>query len=395
MIKNLSSDKLLFWSIGLFMFLVPIAVSPAVIAGGLVIAVWIFSGMFWKDRGWLKQEWTMPVFLFMLLPWVGLIWTSDVHMGLKFAQRSYYWLYAFAAATATGADQSGGRSRALINAFLAGLGVSFIISLFQLAHLLPMGEGNTPTSFVNHMSYTLFLAFAVVMGSFYYRQAGSGRGKLLPVIMMAAFFFNLLIASGRSGYLAFVLISPLIAINIFGKKNALKAALLLAILGVIFFSAPMVRSRIRDGMADLKQLSHGHENTEVGLRVYFWKGAFKIFKKHPLLGAGTGGYGDAMEQFRTPAFPRSVQPHNSFIYMMVSFGVPGIFCIIWLFYVFLKKGCSARSGAVGYSVLMYGIVLIIGSFTDTQILSIATAELFAVMTGLNVSEEPCQRSLFI
>ena len=87
--KIISMDKALFWSLWLLAFLVQIATSPAVIAGGISIAIWIFTGTFWKDRGWLKQEWTLPVLLFMLMPWAGLIWTTNLHMGLKFAQRSY------------------------------------------------------------------------------------------------------------------------------------------------------------------------------------------------------------------------------------------------------------------------------------------------------------------
>ncbi len=94
-----------------------------------------------------------------------------------------------------------------------------------------------------------------------------------------------------------------------------------------------------------------------------------------------------MEQFRTnPSWPRAVQPHNSFLYMMVSFGLPGLASLLWLLYVFLKKGWKARSNIVGYSVLAYGLVLIIGSLTDTQVLSVQTAELFAVFMGLNAPE---------
>ncbi|MDA8173624.1 MAG: O-antigen ligase family protein [Nitrospiraceae bacterium] len=384
--KIISTDKALFWSLLLFAFLVPIATSPAVIAGGIAIASWIFTGTFRKDRGWLKQEWTLPVLLFMLLPWAGLIWTTNLQMGLKFAQRSYYWLYAFAAFSATSVDGAHGRSKALVNAFLAGLAMSVIISVLQLVHLLPMGEGNTPTSFVSHISYTLFLAFGIVAASFYFKDAGSGRGKLLAAMLMAAFFFNLVIASGRSGYLAFVLLAPMAALNVFGRKHALRAGISLVVLTAIFLSAPMVRQRIRQAESDWNNSSPVASNA-IGARFYMWKGALKIFCSHPMLGVGSGGYGDAMEQFRTnPSWPRAVQPHNSFLYMMVSFGLPGLASLLWLLYVFLKKGWKARSNIVGYSVLAYGLVLIIGSLTDTQVLSVQTAELFAVFMGLNAPE---------
>jgi hypothetical protein len=40
-----------------------------------------------SDR-WLKQKWTIPVLIFMLLPWAGLLWTNDNAEGLNFAKKA-------------------------------------------------------------------------------------------------------------------------------------------------------------------------------------------------------------------------------------------------------------------------------------------------------------------
>ncbi|MDA8168948.1 MAG: O-antigen ligase family protein [Nitrospiraceae bacterium] len=377
--RDVFSEKALFWSAWLLFFLIPIATSPAVIAGGLNISIWIFTGKFWKERGkWLNRDWTLPVLFFMLLPWAGLLWTNDLRWGLVFATKSYYWLYAFAAASLNWGLH---KPKDLVNAFLSGLTTSFFIAMLQLMKLLPMNV--SPTSFVNHISYSLLLVLGIMIASFYYARAAGRKEKFYMAFLMAAFFFNLSVTHGRAGYLAFVLLSPVIIFNIFGKKHVLKAAAALLAAIVLLFSAPMVKKRVNDAVSDINLYSKGDSETSMGLRFYFWKGAANIFINSPFLGAGTGGYGKAMEAYRTdPALPHAIQPHNSFLYMTASFGIFGLASIMWLFYVFLRKGWRARRSVAGFSVLAYGIILLIGSMTDTQILSIATAKLFSVLMGL-------------
>ncbi|MGD2079954.1 MAG: hypothetical protein PVJ36_02335, partial [Nitrospirota bacterium] len=89
-------ERLMFYSFCGFFFLIPLATSPAVIAGLFTISIWIISGKFIRDREWLRKKWTLPVIAFMFLPWVGLLYTEDLQTGLGFAKKSYYWLYAFA-----------------------------------------------------------------------------------------------------------------------------------------------------------------------------------------------------------------------------------------------------------------------------------------------------------
>jgi O-antigen ligase len=385
---NTLSEKALFWSLLAMFFFIPIATSPNVICGLVVIFVWVFTGEFWRKRSrWLGQEWTLPVVIFMLLPWVGLLWTNDLHAGLVFCGKSYYWLLAFAVASL---DVDMEKSSRLIEAFLLGLITSFFIAVLQFARILPMGEAGTPTSHVFHITYSLLLVFGILAASFYYRQAAGRRRKAFFILVVLAFVLNLLVTNGRSGYVAFVLLSPLFVWNITGgrQKQLIGSFLVLLALVALLFSSPMVRERMRDAASDLRLYRTGISNTSLGLRFYFWRGALEIFKSHPVLGVGTGGYKKAMDAFRTdPSLPEAVQPHNSFLYATVSFGLVGLAALLWLFYVFLKKGWQARAGSGGFAVLAFGLVLVIGSFTDTQILSVATAIPFAALMGLHVRKE--------
>jgi O-antigen ligase len=76
-------------------------------------------------------------------------------------------------------------------------------------------------------------------------------------------------------------------------------------------------------------------------------------------------------------------PHNSFLYMMVSYGIPGLVAFCWLLFVMLKKGYKGRDSAPGFSVFVFTSVFIIGSLTDTQVLPFATAIALPLFTGMS------------
>jgi O-antigen ligase len=207
---------------------------------------------------------------------------------------------------------------------------------------------------------------------------------------MLLYFLNLFVGHGRAGYLAFLISSPLIIYKIVGRRHIIKAAWVIILFIGISILSPTVKMRIDQAVTDIKQYDTGNPNTPIGLRFYMWEGAIKIFLKNPVLGVGTGGYQKAINDYEAlglqPLHINFSQPHNSFLYMASSFGIIGIISLLWLFTVFLKKGLRARNDIVGFSVLSFGIVLIIGSLTDTQILSFATAKMFALLMGIKTGQ---------
>lgn len=379
--KNILVNNLLFWGLCLTFFFIPIATSPAVIAGLVSLAIWILSGKFLYDRDkWLKQSWTLPVIIFMLLPWAGLIWTNDVNKGLDFATKSYYWLFAFAIASLS--FQS---SETFIKVFLSGLTFTVTLSLMQFVGMTPMPKGY-PAGFMGHITHSLFIVFGLLLLSFYFGKLHNKKVKIFIFLLMILYFLNLIVGYGRVGYLAFLISSPLIIKKIVGRKHIIKTAWIITILIGISILSPTVKIRIDQAVTEIKQYDTGNLNTSIGRRFYMWEGAIKIFLKNPILGVGTGGYQKAMNDYAAlrlrPLHIRFSQPHNSFLYMASSFGIIGIISLLWLFTVFLRKGWRSRNDVVGFSILSFGIVLIIGSLTDTQILSLATAKMFALLMGI-------------
>lgn len=376
------------YSFCLLFFLLPVAKSPPLIAGGLVILIWVLSGRFIKDyKIWIGQDWTLPVVFFILLPWAGLIWTNDIEKGIPFAEKSYYWLFAFAISSIPYA-----KTIYFIWAFIAGLSLNVAIALLQYAGIAPYFKEDFATGLLTginpYISYSLILVLGMLILSFCFSKTDKKWQKISLIILIAAYIFNLSIIHGRSGYIAFIVLSPLLIYNLTGRKHFLKSMIAAILISGVFLLSPMVQHRITLIKQEVTLYYQGHKHTSVGLRLHMWDGALKIFIDNPIIGVGTGGFEMSLKQNSfEPSLAGLDQPHNSFLYMATSFGVVGVFSILWLFAVFLKKGWKHRKNIQGYSMLVFGIILIIGSMTDTQILSRITGILFALFMGMRVNED--------
>ena len=377
------NDRLLFWSFCSTFFFLPVATSPAVISGLISLGVWIFSGKIVRDRNdWSGQSWFKPVILFMLLPWFGLLWSNDINIGLEFAKKSYYWLYAFAILSLGHIYYP----NILIKSFLSGLSLTVFISISQYIGIISM-TNVYQAGFMGHITYSLLLVFGILLLSFYYREAKLNKHRVAILILIAVYVFSLSINMGRIGYFAFVFLSPWILFNILGRKNILLIVAALCTLIVILSLSRTVQDRTKLAVEEINAYYSGSKNTSVGRRLYMWEGAFKMILENPLLGVGTGGYQRALAQYRDdPSLPDIIHPHNTFLYVASSYGIVGLLSFSWLFIIFLKKGWSARETIEGFASLSYGAVLLIGSLTDTQILSVSTGILFALLTGLRTKQ---------
>lgn len=382
-------DRLIVWGVCALFFALPLTTTGVSLAGGLVVAVWLLSGKFLRERRkWLNQPWTKPVILFMLLPWIGLLWAPDLREGLDWASKSYVWFITFAVASLT-CNRS--HFPLFIKWFLAGLALVSVISLLQYFSIVPFREQVPSLLGWDRITGSLLLVFGMLIVSFEYGRRVSLRDKAVSLLALAFFFVTLLVTGGRAGYLAFVLLLPLFIYNLLPRGYLLLKVLLgLAFFGLMFLSPVAVDRTIKIG-EDIISYRQLNPNTDAGLRLHMWSGAVQIFARHPLLGAGTGGYKEEMKKYIIPTldpqFHHINDPHNSFLFMATSYGLLGLFSLGWLFYVFLKKGWRSGQEPEGFAILAYGLVLIIGSLTSTEIMSFHSGNLFAILMGLPLAPD--------
>jgi len=378
------TEQAMFLLCCLLFFLIPCTTSPAVIAGGLLLLLWLLSGRFYTGReGYMGEGWALPVVLLFLLPFLGLAHTPYPELGIKMAQKSYYWLLTFAIATIMTGER--GR-RVFAYCFLAGTSFSVVISFLQHMGLVPLHRAATATGFINHINYGLLLVMAITILTFMFRQEASAPRKRALAALMLAFTVNLAMSPSRAGLLSFLALSPLMLMNLFGRRNVILIAAASAVLGASLFLSPVVRQRVSLAVDEMRDFDRqGRVETSIGLRLVMWEGALKIFRDNPVIGIGTGGYAMGMEKYRRDTGTDDItHPHNSFLYMAATYGTVGLLILLWYLWVLFRKGWRNREDLGGVMVLSFSLVFIVGSLTDTQLLTYATGAMAALMTGIRV-----------
>jgi O-antigen ligase len=386
----LPHDKpdVLFWLICLVFATIPVAPAPKGIAMVLLMVFWLFSGSFWTERGrWMQQDWLPPLLLIFFLPWVGLLWSVDVTTGLKYAQRSVYWLYAPVAATISYRRYG---SKFLVFAFLSGLFVSVGVSVLQYVSLIPMYKA-VGYGLLNHITYSLLIVAGLLFLAYLYREYHRAVARFWICFGMLLLVWNLSVGISRAGYLAFILAIPWMAVVMFTRKQIVVISVCCVLAISALALSPVVQSRLAAIHSDISQYQQGQGMTSIGLRFHMWKGAIEIWRENPVLGVGTGGYRRAlMNVVSDPKYAIYTHPHNSLLYMAVSYGIVGVCVFVWLIYLVVRRGWLARATMEGRVILVSLFIIGVGSLTDTQIMGHATGLLLGLVSGLPVGEDELQ-----
>ncbi len=381
-----NSDRLMFLGFCGMFFFIPISTAPMVIFGGLTLLIWIVSGACIRTRHrWLKEPWLWPVILFAALPWVGLLWTDDLLAGLKLAQKSYYWLYALAMASLSLRED---QIKTLIQAFLFGLVISGLIVMMQSLGMVPLHRG-LPSGFMHHIGLSLLFVFGILLMSFYFRNEIRQDIKGWILAGMLVCFFGLILGAGRAGHFAFILLAPLIVINLFGRTYLFKTGVVTVGVILVMLLSPSVQNRAALVIHEVKTYQGADSTTSIGMRFRMWEKATHLFLEYPIWGAGTGGYHLSVKKYSeekqaSEQFMYFIQPHNTFLYVASSFGLIGLGLLTWLFSAFFRKGWPMDANLASFAIFSYGLILLVGSLTDTQILSVATGSLFALLIGITM-----------
>ena len=368
----------------------PMGTSPFTILGGLALLLWIVSGQCYRQkRRYLTEPWFFPVLGLIILAWIGLLWSSDpAGLGLKYAKKSHYWLYAFAMASIGFSDLPVAH---LLKAFMGGLLANAMVGFLQLLHFVPRFAEYGKTGYTGFYGGYNTLAILLILGmltaSHHFRRSDIIRNKIIYAMLLSIYFLHLLLLESRGGYLTFIILSPIIIYNLLnGQKKLLMVAMYLLFITLIFTS-PVVQFRVQQAIESIQNQIESSKDVAWGKtyggyidRIYMWRWAVDLVLKHPFLGVGTGGYKQAI---LSGGGSRGIaHPHNNFLYMAVSYGIVGVLMLGWLFLVIFTNAWRHRQDVTGFFVLSSVLVIFVGGFTDTHILDAGGAFLFAITTGM-------------
>ena len=388
--KRMLTDRLLFYAcLGAF-FAMPLGNAPMTFFGILAALIWLFSGKAYHQRHiYIRHSWSWPIILLMILPWVGLLYSPDLTgLGIKYAKKTHYWVYGLAVAAIAFKNF---RSKQLVHAFIAGLAMNSITAMVQLGIILIRGDalGNDLGVGSGYSTMSAYLVLGIMVSAFYFKEVKDNRRRFYLCLLMGLFIMHLIMMKGRNGYFTFIVLLPLIIVQLVKRMKFLKILLAYGLIIGLAALSPAVRDQATLTVTQIK--AHIKAPVEAGWgkdyiageeRLWIFSNAFGVFKQHPVFGVGTGGFQTVVKQNSKSDWPLLRHPHNNFLYMAVSFGIVGVLALTWLFWELLKNSWPQRKTVTGYFVFSSALVIFVSGILNCQILNAGTAFLLAVTAGL-------------
>lgn len=209
---------------------------------------------------------------------------------------------------------------------------------------------------VNHVRYSLILAFGVISGAylyyrdFYYKYNWEKKLILFLTLFLFAFIHILSVRSGILALYCAITVGGIAYAKSSGQwKPVLGAFLALLVLPfACWFFVPTFQNKVSNTFEDLKRLGEKGAGKDYSLagRVESYKVAAVLINENPILGTGPAN----LEAEVTSTYKRIFNmpeegdykflvPHNQFLHTAAATGILGLIIFIFCFYYPLfKKG---------------------------------------------------------
>lgn len=225
----------------------------------------------------------------------------------------------------------------------------YIINFNDLAEL--KNAGKYISSPVNHVRFSLWLAFSVAISIYFFSIENNKHIKYALLLSGIYLFIFIHFFAVRSGIFALYLVCfSFLSDYIFSTKSWIKGLAVMAALAVIpilaYEMVPSLQDRIEYTKWDIRQWQHNADisNHSDSKRIASWKTSINAIKYNPLFGSGTGDIKNQIEISYAEVLPQltkkeKLMPHNQFLYVAVGLGIVGlvVFCVL-LWFIYFSNG---------------------------------------------------------
>lgn len=391
-LKNITLNEYINYLFVLYAFLLPISRAGISILTISLFILWLFTKDFKSKIEFIKSNKVILYFLaFIGFSLLSLFWSNDVISGLEYVRKYWYFLVILVIATTI-------QKRFVeygISAFLTGLFISEILSysiffeLIQWKNVSP----NDPTPFMNHLQYSMFLAFAslLLLNRFFYEN--KMKWKVIYFLYFLIITSNLFLNGGRTGQAAFAV--SIFVVGFLNVKNKIIAllsmfALVLSIFYTAYHVSPVFKTRFDTSINEIHKISQGSFCTSFGARLGLWIIGGEIFLENPIIGTGVVKDMNDFVKIVEESYPNKdcikhlPSYHNFYVQTAVHLGIIGLFLYLMIFYNLLKLKIQDRY----YFTLMVIFVSVysVSSLVENMFHEQFSAALLALFSGIFIAQ---------
>jgi O-antigen ligase len=211
----------------------------------------------------------------------------------------------------------------------------------------------------SHMEYSIYLALTILLLFYYFFNTNNFLTKIFISFIILGFMILLFITEGRTGQVAFLFSTTLLAI-IYFKKNIKLIFIVMLLIATSFslaynFSSTF-KNRIAHAVEDINKTDKNNYSTSLGVRLSAYLKIPKILESTNLfLGVGYGDSQNEVSKINRKLFGQTQDQqlgrlHQSFLTIYHSMGLLGLGIFIFMLYYLLKLSIR-NNNFIGYSFL--------------------------------------------
>jgi O-antigen ligase len=325
----------------LFAFSIPISFVPAEFAVALAILGWILEGLINKNWQFFPSKLFIPLIFYIawnilassLSPRTGhSLWALADNEWPLFIMLLLYFIV----------DDVLILKRIvhlwLFTASVAALyGVWQMFSGYQLHrpdHLASMGNYFRAVGFNGfYLTFAGFVMSVFLVSLCLSMQTVIGKFKWRYMIVALMSFWAVIGTFARSIWLSFALVIPIFGF-IKGKRlGSIVTTIFIVIVLMCLIFVPTIRERAYSSVVP----------SENQTRLNLWKTSMNISKDFPLTGIGEDNFDYYFDKYKVEGYyDVSGHPHNDYLTILVSSGIPGLIAFLSIWVVIIRNGFKAQ-----------------------------------------------------
>ena len=281
-----------------------------------------------------------------------------------------------------------------IAAFLASMLVTLVLSYLLWLGVLSgkgwlKGVPLDPVAFKAHITHNVFMAFAAFLLAQAALDAATRPRRIVLAALCAAVVANvLLMVPGRTGIVVLLVLFVYFLCRRFRLKGLAFAGIALGALAVAVLAAPesMLHKRVTLADEEYQQWRAGvppAPTSSVGLRLELLRNTLAIIASNPVIGVGTGGFGQAYaRRVGDPGAGGMHNPHNEILLMIAQFGIAGLVLLAGLFATQWRQAARLPGRFEPAAARALVLTFAVASALSSTLMDHGEGFLFAYMSGL-------------
>jgi len=397
LIKKIDIDKIIYYSILIFAFTLPLSRASISLFMIVLPLLWLYQGDIKnKIKALLNSKLIIAIILFTIYSALSALWSEDMTKTFRHLRLLLYFFTIFVIATSVKKEQI----QSVISAFLYGMFVSEIISygvFFELWSFKNATVSN-PVPFMYHTTYSIFLAFtSILLLNRIVAKHYSLKERIIYIIFFFTITGNLFLTEGRIGQVA--LIFGIIILSLIHYRISFKAIFLsiFIIISTLFMASSLsdtFNKRVNDSITDVKNISNLNLNGSWGIRVAYYITTYDIVKDNILFGVGLGDYVEETKEIlkkdkynflskQTRDFMGTFSPHNQFLMTLLQMGIIGFILLVYMLYQIFKL--KINNPEIKELSILFSVVFIVGCMAEPFLKVQFAIALFVLFTSLFIS----------